>query len=124
MRKLLAVLLLALAAGCATAPPTSAPGTAAQPVAATATDATRFDALVEDYFERWLALNPVNATFTGDARYNHLYLAAFDPAVMASHRALVRETEAAMQGMDRGALDAQRQLTWDILARSLENARL
>jgi uncharacterized protein (DUF885 family) len=125
MRKLLLVLLSAVVAGCATSSTPPAPviaqaSVAAAPVAVEA----GFDALVEDYFERWLALNPVNATFTGDARYNHLYLAAFDPAVMSAQRALVRDTEAAMQGLDRGALDAQRQLTWDILARSLENARL
>jgi uncharacterized protein (DUF885 family) len=72
-RSLLALALAAAMAGCATTPAPSATSTAsAAPASAeVATDkAARLTALYDQYWEEVLKLNPVQATFQGDNRYN------------------------------------------------------
>jgi uncharacterized protein (DUF885 family) len=119
------LLLACLVSACATVPnPTVSAGPASAPSASVAAGAdARLDALAEAYYERWLALYPVNATFVGDNRYNHLYLTSFDPAVRAQQSALVREFDARLQQVDVRALDAQHRLTRDVMRRQLDDSR-
>ena len=106
-----------LAAACTAAPP---PGTTPAPSGANA----RLDQLAEEFFEATLALNPTSATSIGDTRYNHLYTVGFDPQVRTASRALVAQYGLRLAAIDRGALDAEHQLTYEIFRRNLENARL
>jgi len=99
----------------------------AAPVAAAAQtpgDANQqLDQLAEEYFEASLSLSPTSATSMGDSRYNHLYTAGFDPEVRDRRRALRTSFEPRLAAIDRGALDAQHQITYDIFTRNLDNAR-
>src|SRR3712207_8810750 len=45
----------------------------------------RLDSLTEAYFEDLLPVNPVLATFTGDARYNGRYAVGFEPERSEEH---------------------------------------
>lgn len=121
----LAALCLA-AAACATqqaAAPASAPASAASARGASANPNQQLDSLAEAYFEAGLELSPVQATSLGDNRYNHLYTAGFSPDIRARYRELRSEYEARLQGVDRNALDAEHQLTYDVFRLNLENAR-
>jgi uncharacterized protein (DUF885 family) len=84
----------------------------------------RVDSLAEAYFDAFLALNPVYATFVGETRYNARYSEAFEPQVRAGLRDLVATCEARLQAIDRTTLDESHQITYDVLRRSLENQRL
>ncbi|HEX2202319.1 MAG TPA: DUF885 domain-containing protein [Longimicrobium sp.] len=84
----------------------------------------RLDSIAEAYFDASLALSPVAATSVGESRYNHLYTASFSPDIRARQQELTRAYEARLRSIDRGALDAQHQLTYDVFGRSLETARL
>jgi uncharacterized protein (DUF885 family) len=83
----------------------------------------RLDSIAEAYFDALLALSPVYATSVGENRYNHLYTAAFSPDVRARQSELTRAYQARLRSIDRGALDAQHQLTHDVLGRFLETSR-
>jgi uncharacterized protein (DUF885 family) len=62
----------ALAAGCASTPTASTAPSADTPIAAATqqTKAAKLNALYDQYWEEVLKLNPVQATFQGDPRYN------------------------------------------------------
>lgn len=113
-----------LAAAC-TAP--ANPGTAPSPAPASAAAADanqQLDQLAEAFFEAGLALSPTGATSIGDTRYNHLYTTGFMPEVRDAGRALRAEYEPRLLAIDRNALDAEHQLTYEIFRRNLEEARL
>ncbi|HET7461380.1 MAG TPA: DUF885 domain-containing protein [Longimicrobium sp.] len=84
----------------------------------------RLDSIAEAYFDAVLALNPVYATSVGENRYNHLYTASFSPESRARQHELTRTYQARLRSIDRGALDAQHQLTYDVFGQTLETARL
>ena len=64
-------LALAIAlTGCATTAPVAPAASATAAVPAQASKAQRLNALYEQYWEEVLRMNPVQATFQGDARYN------------------------------------------------------
>ena len=111
--------------GCAARSAGKVPAAPAAPPAASARTAPaaagqRLDSLAESYFEATLPLNPLAATSIGDARYNDLYAVAFAPDVRARARALAAEYDGRLRAIDRSALDAQHQLTYDVLRRSLD----
>jgi uncharacterized protein (DUF885 family) len=115
-----------LAAACVPRQP--GPGAPAAPApAAAATDAAnenqRLDRLVEEYFDRGLALNPVAATSVGDGRYNHLYTASFSRESRAQGAALLAEFTPRLQAVNRAALDEEHQITYDVFRWQLENQR-
>ncbi|HLM69165.1 MAG TPA: DUF885 family protein, partial [Longimicrobium sp.] len=113
-----------LAAAC-TAPASPGTAPAPAPASAAAADANQqLDQLAEAFFEAGLALNPTAATSIGDTRYNHLYTAGFMPEVRERGRALRAEYEPRLLAIDRNALDAEHQLTYEIFRRNLEEARL
>lgn len=72
-------------------------------------------ALVDGYFEEYLRLNPVTATFIGDHRYDDRY-----PALTPAHRAAALDLEKrslqALEALDRSRLDEGDQLTWELFA--------
>ena len=118
-------MVIGLLVGCASTP-RNEPATAVARTPATTVaplPGAALDALLEAYYERALALNPVLATSIGDTRYNHLYSAGFSPSVRAGQAALLREYEPRLIALDREALDAQHQLSYDIFLISLRSQR-
>jgi uncharacterized protein (DUF885 family) len=98
----------------------AAPG--ARPRVASDAD-QRVDSLAEAWFDATLALNPVFAASVGDARYNDRFSAAFEPDVRARSAALADEYGRRLDGIDRGALDTQHALTFDLLRRVVDDDR-
>ena len=84
--------------------------------------ADALDAVFDDYFERYLELNPLTATFFGDNRYNDRIANSLGPEHRAASLALEEEYLGRLQEIDRAELDQQRQLSYDIfkLDRELE----
>lgn len=113
-----------LAAGCAAPQAGVETAPAAAPATAAAQDANqRLDQLAEAFFEASLPLNPTQATSIGDNRYNHLFTVGFSAESRAASRALREEYETRLAAIDRGALNAEHQLTYDVFARNLQTAR-
>lgn len=98
--RLLASMLLALAS-------TASASAAADPAAAV-------NKMFEDYFERWLQLNPVFATFIGDHRYDDRIANSIGPKEVAEALAVEREFLAAAQKFDPQALNEQNRLSLEI----------
>ncbi len=107
--------LLAVSTACA-ARPSPPPATTATPAAADANQ--QVDQLAEAYFEELLRLNPTYAAFVGDDRYNHLYVASFSPDVVQRARELADTYQGRLLAIDRGLLDEERHLTYDVLDRN------
>ncbi|MBW3569531.1 MAG: DUF885 domain-containing protein [Gemmatimonadetes bacterium] len=122
-KKYLSLAALCVAAACATQQTAAPPAPAPAAPSASADPNRQLDALAEAFFEASIALNPVAATSIGDDRYNHLYTVGFAPDVRARAQELTREYQARLQAIDRGALDAEHQLTYDVFRRNLETAR-
>jgi uncharacterized protein (DUF885 family) len=84
-------------------------------------------ALFDDYFEESLELNPLQATFSGDHRYND----RFPNSLGAEHRAATLDLEQryldAIEAIDRDTLDTQDRLSYDIFhgqrQRAIESRR-
>jgi uncharacterized protein (DUF885 family) len=124
LTRYIALAVVCILAACA---PQADPGTAPAPAASTAAAAAdanqQLDQLAEAYFEESLPLSPITATSIGDTRYNHLYLAGFDPQVEAGFLALVDRFEPRLRAIDRNALDQQHQLTYEIFRRDIAEFR-
>jgi len=115
-------LAIALILGTATALPSIA---FAQAPAATATQgakATRLNAMYEQYWEELLKLNPLQATFQGDARYND----QLPNTMSAQYRQQMHEfnTRWLKQVKDVGSdgLTGQELLSYDIFVRDREDS--
>jgi len=84
--------------------------------------AVAFDALLDEHFEKNLALHPLDATEIGDYRYNDQYA----NSISAEHRAMQHELDsevlARLAGIRRDSLDGQRQLSYDIFKLRLETS--
>lgn len=107
--------LLALSAGCAGTPPDAPPEAAT--AAAAESQAARLDRLFDDYWEAWLELNPVMATFIGDHRYNDRYPVSIGPEHREAMRALLEQSLAQVEAIEPGALDEQRRLSRELFVR-------
>ncbi|MCX7041392.1 MAG: DUF885 domain-containing protein [Gammaproteobacteria bacterium] len=123
--RILGGMVIGLLVGCASTPRNETPAAVAPPPSSTTAPlpGAALDAMLEAYFERALALNPVLATSIGDTRYNHLYTTGFSPSVRAAQAALVREYEPRLIAFDRASLDAEHQLSYDIFLISLRTQR-
>jgi len=115
-------LAIALILGTATALPSTA---FAQAPAATATQgakATRLNAMYEQYWEELLKLNPLQATFQGDARYND----QLPNTMSAQYRQQMHEfnTRWLKQVKDVGSdgLSGQELLSYEIFVRDREDS--
>jgi uncharacterized protein (DUF885 family) len=118
-----AVLSIFLLAECATQPDMPPGSAAPQPsTVSPPADANRaFAKLAEDYYEEFLALNPVAATSIGDNRYNDRYTVGFSDEQRAAFLALAQKYSAALRATNQDALDASHRLSFSILQRNLAN---
>jgi uncharacterized protein (DUF885 family) len=114
----LAVLALAAAglAGCGS-DGTNAVATSAAPTAAVATADQQLNALVEQYWDKYLELNPLVATLNGDYRFNGRMENDISPAYLADSRALENEYLKKLGEIKVDQLSAQSRLTYDVFAR-------
>lgn len=103
---LLAGLMLSACGG--SAPP--AEGNAA---AGARTPAQVLDALVEEYYEHYLELNPLGATANGDMRFNDRLPNTLSEQWLADLLALEQDALARVVAIDPASLDAERRLTYD-----------
>jgi uncharacterized protein (DUF885 family) len=71
--------------------------------------------LVDSYFEEFLRLNPVAATFIGDHRYDDRF-PALGPADRKAGLQLAQKSLDALAGIDRANLNAANQLVYDVFA--------
>jgi uncharacterized protein (DUF885 family) len=116
------ILLLAACSSGTPGTPPPAGGAATQASAAQGqATAQRLDQLFEEYWEAWLELNPVTATFIGDPRYNDRYTVTIGPEYRQSVRALFERNIAAAEAVDPAALDEQRRLSRDLFLRDLRH---
>jgi len=93
----------------------SACGGNEEPVATEAVDAgVALHALFDEHFERNLEMNPLNATFIGDNRYNDRMANSNSPEYMAAAEAMDEEFLQRLLEIDRSQLDYQDQLSYDI----------
>ncbi|KFN45764.1 hypothetical protein N790_09365 [Arenimonas malthae CC-JY-1] len=119
LRPLALALALALSA-CATTP--AADTTAAAPAAAPQPGerAAQLSQLYADYWEASLALNPLNATFVGDPRYNDQMPDFFAAEFRAKEAAFNREWLGRAQAIGSDGLQGQDLLSYQIFVRDLE----
>jgi uncharacterized protein (DUF885 family) len=101
----LAVVLAVSACGRGEPPP---------PATAMNTPARALFHLVEAYFEESLALNPLQATFLGDERYNDQLAIDISPRHIATVRALEHRSLEAAEAIDPEELDEEDRLTWEV----------
>jgi uncharacterized protein (DUF885 family) len=104
------------AAAPASQAPTAAPG-AAKAAGTTAPASARLAELVESYWQRSLQLNPIQATFLGDPRYDDRLPNTIGEAWLAESLALEKEYLAKLQAIDPATLSGQDRLTYDIFKR-------
>lgn len=76
---------------------------------------TNFAALCEQYYQDGLKLNPINATFVGDERYNDLLANDGSQAYRASNKAYIERYLDSLSHYDRATLNANDQLSFDFL---------
>jgi len=118
------VLCLAVAlAGCATVPPAStSTGDTPPPVVSQASKAQRLNALYDQYWEELLQLNPVQATFQGDPRYND-QLPDFGTAEFrAKSRAFTERWLKTIEDVGPDGLSGQDLLSYEIFVRDAKNS--
>ena len=92
-------------------------GESKEPAASTVPEISATDslhALFDEHFERNLELNPLNATFIGDYRYNDRLANSNSPDYIAKATALDEEFLARLIAIDREQLDYQDQLSFDL----------
>ncbi len=77
-------------------------------------------ALVDNYYEAQLKLNPISATANGDNRYNDQLNIDFTDAHRAKIKALLEDTQKSLANIDRESLDANEQISYDMLKRDIE----
>ena len=82
---------------------------------ATSADATAtLHELFDEHFERELEMNPLQATFIGDYRFNDRIANSYSAEYRAASQALDEEFLERLLEIDRGQLDYQNQLSYDI----------
>ena len=76
-------------------------------------DSVELDTLVEDYFEAYLKLNPLTATFIGDMRYNDRLANNLSPQYRADSERLNRVYLERLKAVHATKLDRQDRLTYE-----------
>jgi uncharacterized protein (DUF885 family) len=116
MRLFVTVLVAALlATGCSRGPDDGAVTSAEAPGEA-------LFRLAEDYFEEWLVLNPVAATYMGDPRYDDRLAINIAPAHIEQARALEERYLGAVIAIDPGALGESGRLTREVMVHGRRTA--
>jgi uncharacterized protein (DUF885 family) len=118
----LSAALLTVLAGCASTPASSTPPSAVAPQAVTQDKAARLETLYAQYWEETLKLNPIQATFQGDPRYND-QLPDFLSADyrQQSHDFTVRWLKA-VKDLGPEGLDGQALISYEIFVRNAEQS--
>jgi uncharacterized protein (DUF885 family) len=111
------LLSFAVLSACATAPSPRAIVNSPPVTTSPAATAQDVDALTERWFEEYLALNPIYATFLGDHRYDDRFGETSIPKARAQDRALDEKYLAAAQAIDPAALSPQQRLTLEVFTR-------
>ena len=89
----------------------------AQPVAA-----QRLAALAERYYEEQARFEPVNATFSGDNRFDDQLPMTIDPGVRARQFAMLHDVRDALTRIDRSKLAGADLTTFDLLLYTINDA--
>lgn len=113
-------LALALALALAACQPTAeAPVAEAAPTVQPAERAAQLQTLYADFWEAALKLNPLQATFVGDARYNDQLPDFFSAEFRATTDAFNREWLAKAEAIGKDGLTGQDLLSYEIFVRDL-----
>ncbi|MDB5918577.1 MAG: hypothetical protein JWR40_2811 [Massilia sp.] len=117
-------LIVALSGAVLTAPaPAFAAG--ARPTASAASAATiaqRLADLAERYYDENARFEPINATFAGDNRFDHLLPMTHAPAVRARRFAMLHDVQQSLMRLDRGKLGGTDLVTFDALGFEVASA--
>ncbi len=125
---LVAAATMVLVQGCKTSEPADRPKGPQGPVAATPTpdpaaEANKLNDLLAEYFEANLKMNPFQATFIGDPRYNYLLPNFFSPFALEANRAFNRHWLTRIESeVDRPVLQGQARLSYDVFVSQREDA--
>jgi len=113
-RAVLVALACATASACAGGP-SVAPESSAVPAVTVAGDASaQLNGLLERYFEEYLRMNPLVATFIGDHRYDERLPNSLGPEYRAAARALNERYLAELLAIDPAGLSAADRISYDI----------
>ena len=82
----------------------------------------RLQELVEEYYDKYLELNPLQATFIDDHRYDDRLTNDISPEEIAKALALEREYASAVGALDGASLTGQDRLTYEIFLRDRNSA--
>jgi len=77
-------------------------------------ESRKLNAIFDEYFEEYLKQNPILATSIGDPRYNDRFVVGISPAAIAAEQKLQRDYLVRVQTVDRAALPAADQLSYDV----------
>jgi uncharacterized protein (DUF885 family) len=77
-------------------------------------ESQKLNAIFDEYFEEYLKQNPILATSIGDPRYNDRFVVGISPAAIAAEQKLQRDYLVRVQTVDRAALPAADQLSYDV----------
>jgi uncharacterized protein (DUF885 family) len=119
----LSVALLTALAGCAGTPATAEAPPAAAPQAPVADKAARLEALYAQYWEETLKLNPIQATFQGDPRYNDQLPDFLSAEYRRQSHDFNERWLKAVQDIGPDGLDGQALISYEIFVRNAEQTR-
>lgn len=75
----------------------------------------KFDELLDAYYEDFLKLNPLQATFEGDSRYNDQFVNTLDPAAEKNLKETMGKYLSALSEFDDGGLSESQKMSRDVL---------
>jgi len=81
-----------------------------------------FERLAEQYFEQQLQLHPLSGVYTGDYRFNSLFVDNLSDDFLKQQHQFHLQYLGWINDIDRSALSAERKISFDILKRDLQRA--
>lgn len=120
----LALSLALLSSACATAPAASGPSAppAAAATAPAADKAAQLDRLYAEYWEEVLKMNPIQATFQGDARYNDRMPDFYSKAFRDESRAFTRRWLERVEAIGPEGLSGQDLISYEIFVNEAKDS--
>lgn len=112
VRRIATLLIFTILAACSRGSDEAAQGTA-QPQSAEQL-ATQLDTIVEEFWDRFIELNPLVGTFNGDYRFNDRIENNIGPDYLERSLALEKEYLEKLGAIDPARLEGQARLTYDI----------
>jgi uncharacterized protein (DUF885 family) len=86
------------------------------------TAAQRLAVLADHYYDEHARFDPINATFFGDNRFDHLLPMTIVPAVRARRFAMLHEVRESLMKIDRSKLAGADLTTFDVLSYEINSA--